>query len=300
MVNKEKLLQQLVESENQVKLFVNFSKDSLFINRIKKFLHHPIKVARVILYKAKVLKAAEVSFKMFWNRKIVLPLWDENALIAYYTGGFGLAETFLVRYLIMNIKSDDVFYDIGSSFGLYTVLGEELTSHVYSFEPNPHTVKYILRNAKTSTKVEAVAVSDTKGVVDLYDTFDSNKSGMSSLFPDIAAGTVAGTYKAIPVSTITLDDYIGSHEVPSMIKMDVMNADYIVLKGGKRLFTEYSPVLALRMYNTPKAIERTKMSLALLKEYGYFAYSINEKGELISVDIKPEALKFATTYIFKK
>jgi FkbM family methyltransferase len=180
------------------------------------------------------------------------------------------------------------------------MLVEELGAEVYSFEPNPHTVKYVARNASSDTRVEAVAVSDASGEVSFYDTFTSNKSGMSSLFPDIASGTSAGTYKTISVPAITLDEYIISEKVPTIIKMDVMNADHLVLKGGRKLFTEYAPVLILRMYNTPLAAERTKKSLALLAEYGYSSYSIGEDGRLIPVDIQISSLKFASTFVFKK
>lgn len=300
MTKKEWLLQRLVVAECRIKLYVNANNDSLFVNRIKKFIHHPLRVARVILYKKGLIKESNVLVEMFWKKKFTLPLWDENMLVAYYSGSFGLAEIFLVRYLINNIKENDVFYDIGSSFGLYTILAEELSTHIYSFEPNPNTVKYVRLNANLNTKVEAVAISDISGEITFYDTFNSNKSGMSSMFSDIASGTTVGTYKEISVPTITLDDYIVSHEVPTIIKMDVMNADHLVLKGAKELFTKHSPILALRIYNTPLAIERTKISLALLLEYGYSSYSIQKDGQLISVDIKVNKLKFASTFIFKK
>lgn len=300
MVKKEWLLQRLVIAEHRIRLYVNANNDSLFLNRIKKFIRHPLKVARVTLYKKGLIKEPNVLVGMFWGKKFILPLWDENMLIAYYTGSFGLAEIFLVRYLINNIKQGDVFYDIGSSFGLYTMLAEELSTHIYSFEPNPHTVKYIILNASHDTKIEAVAISDISGEIAFYDTFSSNKSGMSSMFTDIALGTTVGTYKQISVPAITLDDYIVSHDVPTIIKMDVMNADHLVLKGAKKLFTEHSPILAMRIYNTPLAVERTKISLALLLEYGYSSYSIQKDGQLISVNIQVNKLKFASTFIFKK
>jgi len=300
MTKKEWLLHRLDIAECRVRLYVNANRDSLWVSRIKKLMRHPMRVLRVTLYKAGLNKKADVFVEMFWKRKLFLPLWDENVLIAYYSNSFGLVEIPLVRYLIKNMKQEDVFYDVGSSFGLYTILAEELGAHVYSFEPNPHTVKYIMLNASPNTKVEAVAISDVSGEVEFHDTFLSNKSGMSSLFSDIASGTPRGTYDVISIPATTLDEYIVSHEVPIIIKMDVMNADYLVFRGAKKLFTEHSPVLALRIYNTPLATPRTKMSLALLKEYGYSSYSIKEDGTLIPISIQADSLKFASTFVFKK
>ena len=193
-----------------------------------------------------------------------------------------------------------MFYDIGSSFGLYTFLAEDLEAHVYSFEPNSHTVRFIRINAKPNTIVEEVAISNVSGDITFHDTFSSNKSGMSSLFPDIASGTSKGTYENVTVSAITLDKYIINQEIPSIIKMDVMNADHLVLEGGEKLFRLHSPVIAMRIYNTPLAKDRTKTSLDVLNKYGYSSYSIMENGILKPFEIKVDELKFASTFIFKK
>lgn len=294
------LLVKLERAEKISGLYLNIKKRSIIINRIEKFLLNPIKVILVTLYKFGFYRKPDFPVKMFWGKKFILPIWDENIIIAYYSGSFGLVEYPLVKFFIKEIKNNMVFYDIGSSFGLYTYLAEELGAKVYSFEPNKKTAKYIKMNSLQSTIVEDCALLEKEGFISFYDSTSSNKSGMSSIFADIAVGTEKGSFDKISVKSTTIDKYIIKHEIPDIIKIDVMNSDHFVLEGGKDFFTKYSPVIALRMYNTPKGISRTKMSLDLLNKFGYSSYKLDEDGDINLYTIEPEKLKFASTFIFKK
>ncbi len=300
VADKAILLEKLDAAKTDLDLYLNAEKDSLLMNRVKKFLRHPEKVAHVALYKTGLISSPDIRATMFWGAPLTLPAWDEDAVLAYYTGSLGGSEIFLVRFLIGTLETGDVFFDIGSSLGLYTALGEALGAKVHSFEPNPKAVAYTRQNAAPSTKVNALALAEKSGEALLYDISAGNKSGMSSFFPDIKNGETK-TAQGISVTTTTIDEYCSREQaIPKVIKMDVMNADFLVLQGAEKLLSAHSPVLALRIYNTPSAIERTRASLALLKSQGYDAFRIQENGELAPTDIQPETLKFASTFIFKK
>jgi len=298
--DKAALIQKLDAAKADLDLYLNAKKDPLALNRLEKFLRHPKKVTRVALYKIGLVPSPDVRATMFWGAPLTLPAWDEDAVLAYYTGSLGGSEISLVRFLIRTLEAGDVFFDIGSSLGLYTALGEALGATVHSFEPNPKAVAYTKQNAAASTTVNSIALAEKSGEAVLYDISAGNKSGMSSFFPDIKNSN-ADSARGIRVTTITLDEYCSREQaIPKVIKMDVMNADFLVLQGAKNLLTAHAPVLALRIYNTPSAVERTRASLALLKEHGYDAFSIQDGGELAPTDIRPETLKFASTFIFQK
>jgi predicted RNA methylase len=58
------------------------------------------------------------------------------------------AELAILSDLLKEIKSDDVFYDIGADAGLYTVFVATKVPHVrlISFEPNPLRRESLQRN----------------------------------------------------------------------------------------------------------------------------------------------------------
>jgi FkbM family methyltransferase len=227
-------------------------------------------------------------------------MWDEDAVIAYYTGSLGAAELPLVAYFVRTLDSESVFYDIGSNLGLYAALAEALGARVHSFEPNARTSAYLKMNSHDEGTVNVLALSDQKGTIPFFEVSVGRKIGMSSLFPDVVPQTSEKKPSALEVQALPLDAYVADHALPTVLKIDVMNAEYLVLRGAKGFLASHSPILALRLYRNPEAVERTKETLSLLKELGYGAHSIGGDGSINPVGIVLDELPFASTFIFKK
>ena len=298
--SQEKLLEAFDRAKRERELYVNTENAPLAISRLKKFIRHPYRVARVGLYRAGISKGEEVQVKMFWGGNLLLPLWDEDAVLTYYTGSFGLAEILPVRFLIKNLHPSDVLYDIGANFGLYSALGEALGAHVHIFEPSLRTSAYIVRNKGSSSVINKIALSDSVGETVFFEVALGGKTGMSSLFVDMISQSDMHTPIELKVTTTTLDEYVSNHTPPTFIKLDVVNSDNLVLRGARHTLINYAPVCIIRIYNTPRAIERTRETFSLLKEYGYDSFRIQEDGSLAPENIAFGKLDFASTFVFKK
>ncbi len=294
----------LASAEKKLNLFLNRNKEHIVINRAKKFLSHPFKVIDMALFRAGLTKSTDRNVRMFWGSNNTLPIWDEDAAVAYYTGCLGTAELPLVRFLLKTLTSQDVFYDIGASLGLYTSLAEAIGASVHVFEPNMNTASYIERNAASRTVVNTLALSDHMGKVTFFELSQSesrrSKSGMSAMDSGIIASSSSEKPIEIQVPSTTLDMYTATHVVPTILKIDVLSSENLVLRGARALLAAHSPILSVRIYNSPTALSRTDETLKLLNEFGYSAYSLDTLGSLIPANIVVKNLKFATTFIFKK
>lgn len=299
-VRRGTLLASLEHAKGKLELYTNRKKKNGLLNRFAKLAHAPTKVARIALYRVGLLPLENVHARMFWGGTLTLPMWDEDAVIAYYTGSFGAAELPLVAYLVRTLDGESVFYDIGSNLGLYAALAEALGATVHSFEPNPRTTKYLKVNSRDGSTVNVLALSDKKGTIPFFEVSVGRKIGMSSMFPDVVPQTVDKKPSVMEVEALPLDEYVANHAQPTVLKIDVMNAEYLVL-GGARSFLEASnPILAIRLYRNPQALERTHETLSLLAELGYEAHSIGDDGTINPVGIVLEEIPFVSTFIFKK
>lgn len=106
--------------------------------------------------------------------------------IAEHVESWG-GERVLLGGLLEELRGDDVFWDIGASFGLYTVFAaKKLASpgSVVAFEPEPDMrellEKNLVLNGIRSVNVRATALGDRDGVTGLFRAANPN-SGTSSL-----------------------------------------------------------------------------------------------------------------------
>lgn len=281
-------------------LYTNKNREPVWLNRVKKFLNQPYKYIYQNAFKAGLISNREYPVEMFWGQKLTLPLADENSVLVYYCGSLGFVEITLTRFFLLNVKKGDVFYDVGANFGYYTALAEMLGAEVHSFEPNPPTLHYLRKNASPSSYLNEVAVADTSGELSFSDISASNKGAMSTLFPEVLSEDRRRTQRIIKVPAITLDDYNTKYSPPTFIKVDVENAESLVLTGARKLLTTHSPIIAMEIYGGTVARERTEKALSLMKEYGYGSYRIQENGSLEKTEIRLGEVGSENTFIFKK
>jgi len=153
-------------------------------------------------------------------------------------------ETSIVK---RDLKSGDIFVDVGAHIGYYTMLASELVGpkgHVFAFEPAPENYAILLRNIASTRNITAYesAVSSKSGIADFYLSFISSGDNRLS--------KPSGKYDKISVKTITLDDYF-SDDI-DFIKIDTQGHELSVLEGMQRILRhsqnlkmliEYEPIL---------------------------------------------------------
>lgn len=164
------------------------------------------------------------------GRRLALNLSTEKA---YWLGSY---ERPVQRLFLATLRRGDVVYDLGAHVGFFSVCAASLGAQVVAVEPDPANAERLRRNARLNaldiTVVEAAAWNET-GTVRLV------------------GGRSAKEHAAIPgdgVASISLDDLVEGHGMPSLIKLDVEGAESRVLEGGRRMLGEASPSFVCELH----------------------------------------------------
>ncbi|GEM_PF-365527 len=280
-MEKEKLLKKFNEAEEIAVAYKKLEGPGLF-KKIKRLTLLRSKYFKQVLLRLD-FSSREIKTKLFFGKKVKMPLSDSVPRKIYLFKILDISESSLTRFFIKNLNSKDIFYDIGASYGFYTFLAQEIINkgEIHSFEPIKNIFKYLKLNSDSkNTYLNKKALSDTNGEAILFDLFDEGTSGASSL---IEAASVNHS-KKIKVETVTLDEYIKNNKVPTVIKIDVEGAEYMVLEGGKKFFSEHSLIVVMEVWSGEKGKKFSKKSVDKIKELGFNKiYKIKSDGELESI-----------------
>lgn len=179
------------------------------------------------------------------------------------------AET--IDRVLAKIKPGDVFYDIGSCVGLYSIHAAICGAEVIAFEPDPMYRKRLKRNIKInklrkSIQVLEWAVSDQQGGIVLYtDGLDGNSPSLRQV----------GSRGKAMVKTDTIDRAIGNGQIPSpnVIKMDIEGAEVLALRGMNNLLNSTDAPRFLFIEFHPEFLPDYDSSFEdcreLVESYGY-------------------------------
>jgi FkbM family methyltransferase len=162
-------------------------------------------------------------------------------------GNFEPECTFLLTKLV---KSGDIAFDVGASFGWYSCHLAQLVGkagEVHIFEPTNAIDE--LKSNLTSNRFEArcvlnqVALGEKEGTETL---FIPEKLGTA--FASLREHSYGRTHK-VSVPTQRLDDYVTANKVRRVdfLKMDIEGGEYLVLKGAENVLKQYSPVVMLEL-----------------------------------------------------
>lgn len=148
----------------------------------------------------------------------------------------GEHEPWITTYLERTLNRGDVFFDIGSHIGYFSLIASELVSdsgQVYAFEAHPGNYSLLKQNIELNNRTNIVpeqyAVSDIPdAVVELH--IDQTRDGQHSY---IEASTKDSEKLDIP--TTSLDAYCNQTGCghPDVIKIDVEGAELDVLAGAE-------------------------------------------------------------------
>jgi FkbM family methyltransferase len=186
--------------------------------------------------------------------------------------------------------------DVGGNIGYFTrVVGERtgFRGSVHLFEPLPHLSSFISRtlaDVPYSVTVHQYGLSDQDGEVEIYIAADGNL-GWNTL---IREQTQDGM-QPIPVKLRRYDD-IGLSVTPSLVKIDVEGAEYLVLRGLLPSIAQWStrpPILCEIGWGADghPAWEEELAVFDALAELGYRAHDIiGEPIEVPKIDKTTDVL----------
>lgn len=226
-------------------------------------------------------------YHRFFSRKKYPYIFKESELIFRINNAieeFRLAnwggEKEYVLDMMASLKSDDVFYDIGSSVGLVSIhAANRLTNgKVISFEPDPENQKCLKENYKlnklSNYKLMPIAVGETLDKLKLY------TSGSNGFSPSLQK--VNGIENTIEVEVNSIDNLISRKEIPypNVIKIDIEGAEFIALKGMKNLLLSNEKPRIIFVELHPVFLPSFNTSVTEILEFmEQFAYKITERVE---------------------
>lgn len=164
------------------------------------------------------------------------------------------------------VNASDVVVEVGANFGGLTIMLSDLASHVYSFEPNPKTFRYLKRfvHGRRNVNLFKLAATDKIGEEPL-DTDDTSVSEMSTI---VGARPGIQLTKRLSVRTCTLDS-ISFHPDPTCIVLDCEGSEVAVLRGAQRLLNKYVRKVLSEIHTLPSG-ETTEQALrSLLSQNGF-------------------------------
>jgi FkbM family methyltransferase len=188
-------------------------------------------------------------------------------------------EAFLTL-LLNHLTADDILFDIGACVGVVALHAALRCHHVFAFEPDPGFQRHLQRNCELNgirnVTIVPWAVADVTGSALLHTDGVGGRS--PSLFEH-------GQRDAVTVDTRALDDALrGELPIPTVIKMDIEGAEYLALKGMRRLllstppraiFLEVHPVFLARFGVTTGNI------IELLRQCGYNCSSLSPRADQV-------------------
>lgn len=202
--------------------------------RLKKFLE--MKVKRK--YNEKTIELEIYDTRMLAPRKT-------NQAFALFTGYRELNELNNIEYLLKNIDPNDIFIDIGSSFGLFSsVISNRTKAKVISYEILTLNIKFQELNQelfKYEFKTQNKAVSNKEGKNKI--NVSSSTHGQNYLK---SGKNTAETQK---VESVKIDNEINKADY---IKIDVEGAELKVLKGMEEVIKKSKPTILLELHSSEK------------------------------------------------
>ncbi|PSP77582.1 hypothetical protein BRC88_13070 [Halobacteriales archaeon QS_4_69_225] len=177
------------------------------------------------------------------------------------------AELVVLNDLLKEIRSDDVFYDIGADAGLYTVLVATKVPHerLISFEPHPLRRESLQRNLKRNgveATVRTEALGDKSGNVKLsYALHTDETNEMTEMGSEGFSVKVNRADNLIPEEL----------PPPNVVKIDVEGAELSALKGFGNILNDSScRIIYIEVHDKITHFGDNKKELiSLLNKKGY-------------------------------
>jgi len=134
-------------------------------------------------------------------------------------------------------KDKPVVIDVGANVGSYSLDVFDLNKDAFiiAFEPHPQTYKKLTAKVKSdSFKAYNKGVSDTDGVIELYDYKDKDGSSHASLYEEVITDLHRGVSASHQVEVVNLDSILVKENINivDLLKVDTEGNEFNVLLGA--------------------------------------------------------------------
>lgn len=181
------------------------------------------------------------------------------------------------------VKKINVFYDIGSSIGYYSVLGAQVNEKlkVEAFEPSTGPMIYLSENVKINNfssriNVNVLALSDQQGKIDFFEIRNKKYPTIYNLSGEHNIGTKPHLKSSkIKIESDTLDNFVKKNNIKSidLMKVDTEGCEDLILKASTFTIDKFKPIIICEvLFNR---IEKQLEEIMLQHKYEFY----NHKGK---------------------
>jgi FkbM family methyltransferase len=183
------------------------------------------------------------------------------------------------------IKKVNVFYDIGSNIGYYSLLAEMENPNiqVVAFEPASGPLQYLKENVRINNfnniEVEDIALSEKNGSITFFEIknkkytyLEHNLAGEGN----VGSKTTQRNFVPIEVKTKTFNQYVRdkNQENIDLVKIDTEGTEHLILKNADVILGQMKPIFICEtLFDT---IESELESI--FRKYNYDFYNHTETG----------------------
>jgi len=241
-------------------------------------VHRPAAAAR--LAAAKWLgRTHEVVCRLFFGvpMRVVLPEVVSIELFRH-----GMFEPDLTAMVARLLRPGDVFFDVGTHLGYYSILAAEIVGAggaVVALEPTPRTRALLERNLAGYAHTTVLPYAAWHEAAQL--SFNDYGWRMSA-YNSFSDGRLNGGSEVITVTARPLDAIIAeTGRVPNMIKIDAEAAELFVLQGLEQTMRKASPYITVECGDFTDGAPKTREVIDFAMSLGYLPYDFID-GQFIA------------------
>ncbi|MFN3320616.1 MAG: FkbM family methyltransferase [Allorhizobium sp.] len=232
--------------------------------------------------------------RTFWGERMRVEFPE---IVSCFLYRYGYFEPDLTKIVMRHIKPGDVFIDVGTHFGYYSMLASKLVGangQVHSFEPTSHTYEVAMSNLskKSNVKLNNFAVWREKCSL-VFKDYGRTMSAFNSLYgAKLEENDLKGLLPTeYDVQATTIDDYTTLLGItPNFIKIDAENAEYDILVGMSATLENCRPIVTLEVGDVNQGpFKNSAASVNLLIDFGYKAYE--QKGDTLVEHVASDVYK---------
>jgi FkbM family methyltransferase len=238
--------------------------------------HSSRTIGRLTRKLAVLLRNKEVEISSGPAKGLVINVGDSAA--AYVLGNF---KAELQAFMASNLKTGNVFLDVGANVGFFSLLAARLvgpTGKVFSFEPLAENVSRLKENIRRNQFLNIEVIPHALGVRNEERTFQVSERP--------TWGKLESTDSQLPdkylfdtkVTVRRLDDLLadGVLQPPHFVKIDVEGAEIEVIEGARETLLKHRPVLMIEMHGTARPL------LSTFTTIGYYALPLESRFDNVS------------------
>lgn len=271
---------------------------------IRSGLHRVNYLARhylsMVMYGLTIMVMPNRFYTMRYPGGIIrLPLCDSFRMWAKILGSYEYNKT---RFIREHLKTGRIVIDVGANVGYYTWLFASKVGskgHIYAIEPEPRLFWELQQTLKISNLSNVTLIQCALGSKHDKATFYYGKfSGWGSLY--YSEDHAKHINSTIEVEIKTIDQLVKENSIQKvdLLKIDVEDGDFEVLKGAENTLIRYEPDIVIDVDFRDAKLKKRIWDYLKFRDYNIFSL----EHELIELHQLQENLKdiFASKKLIKK